>query len=138
MIGADDMELRELAMRHAVELHHADPAVDDEAVARTYTALYRALTQPIPDPALTALETRIASLEERMSLSETALADLDAATNEIATELDELRGEISDTDANLAARIGAAASRLRSLAADPDNPVPNPEPEPAPEPAPEV
>jgi F420-0:gamma-glutamyl ligase len=59
-----------------------------------------------------------------MSLSETALADLDQATNEVADELDQLRNEIAGTDAALADRISSAADRLRGLAADPTNPVP--------------
>lgn len=130
--GHDEAEVRECAMQFAVNLHNGDLNVDNDALVVTYTAIYRALTQPIPDPALTALEIRIASLEERMSLSETALADLDVATNEIATELDDLRGQISSTDAALADRIGAAAERLRGLAADPENPVPAPEPTPEP------
>jgi septal ring factor EnvC (AmiA/AmiB activator) len=74
--------------------------------------------------ALAASIQKIATLEERMSLSETALADLDQATNEVADELDQLRNEIAGTDAALADRISAAADRLRGLAADPTNPVP--------------
>jgi F420-0:gamma-glutamyl ligase len=69
-----------------------------------------------------------------MTLSETALADLDAATNQVAAELDTLRGELTTADSAVADKIAAAANRLRGLAADPTNPVPAPAP--APEPAP--
>lgn len=65
-----------------------------------------------------------------MTASETALQALDAATNEVADELDELRDLIASTDAATAARIQSAADRLRSLAQDPANPVPEPGPEP--------
>lgn len=67
-----------------------------------------------------------------MALTDVALDDLNNATNEVAAELDELRGQIGATDAALADRIGAAANRLRSLAADPENPVPTPGGEPVP------
>jgi uncharacterized coiled-coil protein SlyX len=67
---------------------------------------------------------RLTTLEDRMALTETALADLDQATNEIADELDELRNQLTETDATVASQIGAAAARLRGLAADPENPVP--------------
>ena len=67
---------------------------------------------------------RISHLEYRMALSDAALADLDAATNEVAAELDQLRGELTGADQAVADRISAAANRLRGLAADPENPVP--------------
>lgn len=66
-----------------------------------------------------------------MSLSETALADLDDATNAVAAELDELRAEVENFDSDLAAKIGAKADRLRALASDPDNPVPAPPADPS-------
>lgn len=64
-----------------------------------------------------------------MALTDQALADLDAATNEVADELDALKNQLSEVDGTVADRITAAAARLRGLAADPDNPVP---PAPAP------
>lgn len=82
-----------------------------------------------------AFYRRLLNLEERMALTDAALADLDAATNEVADELDELRGELADSDSALAARISAAADRLRGLAADPEVPVPPVEPPVEPEPA---
>ena len=86
-----------------------------------------------------ATARRITTLEFQMALTDAALADLDDATNAVADELDELRGELKDSDSALALRISAAADRLRGLAADPNEPVPPapPAPAPAPEPAPE-
>lgn len=72
-----------------------------------------------------AVHRRLTILEYRMALTDQALADLDAATNEVAAELDELRDLVAGNDAALADRIGAAATRLRGLAVDPDNPVPD-------------
>lgn len=109
-----------------------DPALD-QWLARLQAAqpadvllrlTYLEAQQTTSTVALAALAQKIAHLEDRMSLSETALADLDQATNEVADELDQLRGEIAGTDAALAGRISAAATRLRGLAADPANPVP--------------
>lgn len=80
-----------------------------------------------------AFYRRLSALEQRMALSDDALADLDVATNEVAADLDDLKNQLSTADAAVAARITAAADRLRGLAADPANPVP---PAPAVEPAP--
>lgn len=71
-----------------------------------------------------AVDRRLNQLELRMALTDQALADLNDATNEVAAELDDLRGQLSDADAAVAQRISDAASRLRGLAADPENPVP--------------
>jgi hypothetical protein len=73
-----------------------------------------------------AVNRRLSQLEFRMALTDEALADLDAATNEVAAELEELRDLLSGADQALAGRITAAATRLRGLAADPENPVPPP------------
>lgn len=123
-------DARHIAINCAVHLHSsAFSAREDtgQAVTETATTIYRWLIQPVPDPTITALQARIDALEERMTASETALQALDAATNEVATELEELRDLIASTDAATAARIQAAADRLRGLAADPENPVPEPE-----------
>jgi hypothetical protein len=53
------------------------------------------------------------------------LAALDAATNDIATELESLRDQIAASDANAAAQLDPLVQRLRSLASNPDNPVPD-------------
>lgn len=71
-----------------------------------------------------AVHRRLSNLEYRMALTDQALADLDAATNEVAAELDDLKAQLSGADQAVADRITAAATRLRGLAADPDNPVP--------------
>ncbi len=115
--------------QYAIQIHHGDLDSADAGVLATASTIFGWLTRSADyDPVLIALAARIASLEDRMSLSETALEDLNDATNEVAAELDQLRGEISATDTALADRIGSAATRLRGLAADPANPVPEPEP----------
>ena len=68
---------------------------------------------------------RLEQLEYRMALSDQALADLDAATNEVAAELDEVRAQLTNADQAVADRVTAAAARLRGLASDPQNPVPS-------------
>lgn len=130
MIDPELDEVRRLAIHVAAQVHaHAfdgTPEANQRLLA-TADAVTDWLTT---DPAQVALEDRIALLEARMTASETALQALDAATNEVADELDELRDLIASTDASTAARIQAAADRLRSLAQDPTNPVPEPTPEP--------
>ena len=129
-LASEPGDAREVALNAALELHQQRPE-DDAAVIRTASTIFGWLTGSAEyDPVIIGLTERIASLEVRMSLSETALEDLDVATNEIAAELDELRGEIAATDTALAGRIGSAANRLRGLAADPENPVPPVDPEP--------
>jgi hypothetical protein len=69
--------------------------------------------------------TRFArTLEVYMSLTNDALVELDDATNEVAGELEALVAQVAGMDGDTAARINAAATRLRGLAADPENPVP--------------
>jgi len=125
---------RHVALDAAVALHRQqfaiqidrgdlDGAGDD--VIGTAALIFGWLTRPADhDPVLIALATRIASLEDRMAKTETALADLNDATNEVATRLDALSARIESTDSETAAQISAAADRLRGLAADPNNPVP--------------
>jgi ABC-type transporter Mla subunit MlaD len=74
----------------------------------------------------------------QMADVDAALADLNDATNEVAGELDDFGTEVAalkdqiaalDPDAaakleQLASGVTAAASRLRGLAADPEQPVP--------------
>lgn len=74
----------------------------------------------------------VINIGARMALTDEALADLDTATNEVAARLDELADQIETVDAGVAAQIRTRAERLRTLAADPANPVPE-DPEPAPE-----
>lgn len=125
-------DVRERAMEWAVSLHHElefnGTEADNARLIGTASAIRRWLVQPESDPAIADLQTRLAALEAKMTAAQDALADLDLATNEVAAELDDLRGQIATTDAALADRIGAAASRLRTLAADPTNPVPPAEP----------
>lgn len=81
----------------------------------------------------------IDQLEVRMGATENALVELDSATNEVAAEIDELRGEVAKFDEATAERLGVVSARLRGLAADPETPVPAPpvEPDVEVDPAPE-
>ena len=72
------------------------------------------------EPHLSALT----HLETRMSKAEDALVELDAATNEVAAELEAALASGAINDSAIAEKITAAATRLRGLAADPENPVP--------------
>lgn len=65
-----------------------------------------------------------------MGATENALAELDAATNDVAAEIDELRGQVASVDQATADRLGVVSARLRGLAADPEQPVPAPPTEP--------
>lgn len=59
-----------------------------------------------------------------------ALDDIDAATNDVAAEVDELRASVKpgmtpeEVEA-VHARMHAQADRLRGIAKDPENPVPD-------------
>lgn len=66
-----------------------------------------------------------------MALTDEALADLDDATNEVAGELEALAARVEQLDGDVAAQIRVRATRLRGLAADPENPVPDEPTEPA-------
>lgn len=67
---------------------------------------------------------RLNALEAQMSETTDALVELDAATNEIAADLEQMEETIAGFDSDTATKIRAAAARLRSLAADPTEPVP--------------
>lgn len=90
----------------------------------------------IPDAAharMTALEDRLALLEAqgavlmaRQEDVDRIIVDLNAATNEIAADLERLRGEIASgvvSEASIQALDGMVA-RLQALGQDPENPVP--------------
>lgn len=103
--------------------------------------------------AITSLEKafskELRKLGKHMSALEDVLADLDTATNEVATKIDAQTAQIADLAAQLAAAlpgsaqaaelqaqidaavtaIGSESARLHGLAADPANPVPEPAPE---------
>jgi len=72
-----------------------------------------------------------------MAKMDDVLNDIDAATNEIAAVVDGLRNDIkmgmtqAEVDAARAKGTGIV-TRLKSIAADPNNPVPTPPPEPTP------
>lgn len=68
-----------------------------------------------------------------MSQLSDALAELDEATNAVAARLEQLANQLDEFDLNASNAVRAEAARLRTLAADPENPVPTPEPQPEPE-----
>lgn len=59
-----------------------------------------------------------------MSAVDDVLAQLDTATNEIATDLARLRDEVAGDDSATAAKFQPLLDRLTQLAQDPENPVP--------------
>lgn len=59
-----------------------------------------------------------------MSQVDDVVAELNTATNDIATELEDLRSQVSGLDAVTAEKFTPIVERLRALAADPSNPVP--------------
>lgn len=67
---------------------------------------------------------RLDRLEVAMSQVDDVLAALDEATNAVAEDLERLRAEVAGMDADTAAKFVPLVDRLRSLAADPENPVP--------------
>jgi hypothetical protein len=72
---------------------------------------------------------RLNLLENRMSAVDDALVLLDEATTAVANKIDQLVNQLQNGDQAAAAKIQVETERLRSLAADPENPVPdNPPP----------
>jgi hypothetical protein len=65
------------------------------------------------------------AVEAFMSLTQNALADLDAATTAVADRIDQLVASVGDLDQATADAIAVETARLRGLAADADNPVPD-------------
>lgn len=73
---------------------------------------------------LSKILNRLDRLEQSMSQVDDALADLNNATNDVAEDLERLRDEVAAFDAGTAEKIQPIVERLRSLAVDPENPVP--------------
>jgi hypothetical protein len=71
---------------------------------------------------------RIQTLEYHMARLDDALAELNDATNAVAARLEDVLGDIEQADSAAADKVRVEVERLRSLAADPQNPVP-PEPQ---------
>lgn len=63
-----------------------------------------------------------------MSAVDDAVQQLSDATDTIAQELTDLRGQISSSDAGAAAKLDPIIQRLQDLGKDPNNPVPEPTP----------
>lgn len=70
-------------------------------------------------------EQRLRIVEHIVALLDDALAQLDDATNSVAARLDALAAQVAGFDADAAAKVQAEADHLRTLAADPANPVPS-------------
>ncbi len=72
--------------------------------------------------------SRLNALEIRMTSFETSLSRIDAATNDVANDLRQLREDLANGEKvtpEQLARLEAAATRLEAVAADPENPVPD-------------
>lgn len=59
-----------------------------------------------------------------MSRVDDVIADLNTATDEIASDLEALRAQVSNVDAVTAEKFTPLVERLRALGQDPENPVP--------------
>jgi len=124
---------RQAALNAAVELHGQSGDLATDEVIATAAGLHGWLTgSAAHDPYVLALEERIASLEDFMIETRKALAELNGATNAVATRLESLASRLEADDSEAAALIRAEVTRLHDFAADPDNPVPDPGPEPEP------
>lgn len=82
---------------------------------------------------------RLNVLEARIMDQFTEVLDrIDTATTEVAIEIRDLRDQLTAggltpaQEADVLARLGAAADRLEGIATDPDDPVPKPPVGPAP------
>lgn len=73
---------------------------------------------------LSKILCRLDRLEHEMSQVDDVLAALNAATNEVAEDLERLREEVANMDATTAEKFVPLVDRLRALAVDPENPVP--------------
>lgn len=88
-------------------------------------SLFQWLASKVAPYVDTTVHNRLTRMEAHMAKTDQALADLDAATDEIAAELENLRDDVAQYDADLAAKLGAKVERLKGLAKDPANPVPD-------------
>ncbi len=86
--------------------------------------------QTVSAVALAALVQKITTMEELMSQTEDAIAELNTETNSLADRLDVILARETALDATTAGEIQAVSARLKGLAADPANPVPVDEPAP--------
>lgn len=71
---------------------------------------------------------RLDHLERHMSRVDDVITDLNTATDEIASDLEDLRNQVAGLDETTAAKFTPLVERLRALGADPQNPVPPAEP----------
>lgn len=103
-------------MRAMTELHFHAHVVPDELAAELAALKAR----------VTALEAQGATLMTRQDEVNTLIGRLDAATNEIASDLTRLREEIRSgtVSAESTAMLDARIAQLEALGQDPENPVP--------------
>lgn len=87
------------------------------------TEFWRWVAQRISPFIDTTVHNRLITLEKKMADLATVLSELDAATNEIATELEDLRNEVAQHDTALADALTEKVIRLRALAKDPESPI---------------
>lgn len=127
-------KVRRLAMTLAAHVHarcHDGTTDADQRLTTTADVITGWLTT---DPAQTALVDRINQLEalmtsfgNRMDDTQAAIAELNQATDDLATRIDTI---IDTTDVDTAAALAPIRDRLRLLATDPSQPVPPEEPTP--------
>ena len=82
------------------------------------------------------VEETVTILGEKVSEATDLLDQIDARTNVLADEVNELIAKEQnrpDADPEIVARLTAVRDNLNGIAADPDNPVPDPVPVPAPD-----
>lgn len=94
------------------------------------TEFWRWVAQRVSPFIDTTVHNRVTLMEAKMADLASVLAELDAATDELAAELENLRDDIAQHDTGLANQLTEKVVRLRALAKDPESPV---QPEPAPE-----
>jgi Asp-tRNA(Asn)/Glu-tRNA(Gln) amidotransferase C subunit len=73
---------------------------------------------------LSKILNRLDRLERYVSQVDDVLTALNSATNDVAEDLERLRGEVAGLDAATAEKFAPLVERLRELAVDPENPVP--------------
>lgn len=83
------------------------------------------------DSHIEAVEESVTMMGEKVSEATDLLDQLDARTNELGAEVDQLIANEQnrpDADPAIVARLTALRDNLNNIAADPNNPVPDPVP----------
>jgi uncharacterized coiled-coil protein SlyX len=73
-------------------------------------------------------DDRIDQLEEKMAATDDLVTRLGTATDEIASDLADLRDQVANLDPAIAAKFEPLVARLEAMGQDPADPVPAPTP----------